>query len=331
MRQWRRCYQPSPCVCFPPQNYPNTDPADFTDTPPQAYAYHKPVGTLCNDGANTCQFDGCTGSRCQLFESTDISGSAPSPGYDANGYVPLVCFNSSDDGSESCMVACIFQEGGPCVSTFAYAETEHGKAQEMVGLFRKAGKTCMDFQGYCEETCDEEDGNCVSECTAAKVIDPISALLDADILGWMVDNWYIVVSIEVGCALMAFFIRWCVPGSLAFTPPLKKTPPHPHLPTHTYARTHAHKHERTRAQTRLHTGAYAGTNARTSPFRPCLFTTVSRCAVTTARPFVGTPAGKAAGSPSSAPQQLGRSCSVLQAGERAQQNLTSFERIKWGA
>lgn len=106
------------------------------------------------------------------------------------------------------MVACVFQQGGPCMSTFAYAETAHGKAQNLSGLFRKAGKTCMDFQGYCEETCDDNGDNCVAECTAAKNIDPFQALADADILGWIVSNWYIVISVEVGCALMAFFIRW---------------------------------------------------------------------------------------------------------------------------
>ena len=174
------------------------------------YLYHKPNGTICNNGVNICTVLGCTASRCGKFESTDKSGQIPSSGYDTSSYTPEVCFDSSTDGSEACHLACRFQKDGPCVSTQTYLTTEHGKSMsDLVFVERLVGSTCMNDAGYCISKCSTNSNGtevCDLQCSAASNIG--DAFADADILGWIATNWYIVLSIEAGIAAIIFLYRY---------------------------------------------------------------------------------------------------------------------------
>lgn len=135
----------------------------------------------------------CQGSRCELFEATQVSGEIPSEAFKAtNSYKPVVCFDSSTDGSEACHVACKFEENGPCVSTFAYAATPHGLSMAgFAGLERAAGKSCMGATGYCERQCEGSGDSevCAITCTAASGNNALDSFLNSDILGWVAAYW----------------------------------------------------------------------------------------------------------------------------------------------
>ena len=56
----------------------------------------------------------------------------PAGGLPSGGYTPVSAETCLLAGKQACQVACIFQEGGPCISTFSYDSTPHGQAQNVV-------------------------------------------------------------------------------------------------------------------------------------------------------------------------------------------------------
>ena len=68
------------------------------------------------------------GSLCEFYMTTD----QPAGGLPSGGYTPVSAETCLLAGKQACQVACIFQEGGPCISTFSYDSTPHGQAQNVV-------------------------------------------------------------------------------------------------------------------------------------------------------------------------------------------------------
>ncbi len=100
------------------------------------FIYHKPVNTFCNNDANVCAVDGCTGNVCNKFNTTNsVTYGDPSNGYTVQQ--PAACTLTGD---QECEVSCVFFYNGssyaPCLSTFDFANTVYGHAQNVVRLWR---------------------------------------------------------------------------------------------------------------------------------------------------------------------------------------------------
>ncbi|EDQ84835.1 uncharacterized protein MONBRDRAFT_29860 [Monosiga brevicollis MX1] len=163
-------------------------------TPGFSFPFHKSQGSLCNDDANVCTIQGCTGSLCSLYTTTDRdNGELPS-----GSFTPVEA-QTCESTDNPCDVACEFKSG-TCTSTFAYDSTPHGMALNVSGTYRAAGKACENFTGFC-------DGN--GQCYQASGASPLDLLLSTGALEWLLDYWYITWSVAVGLVLMAFGMRAC--------------------------------------------------------------------------------------------------------------------------
>ncbi|EGD80043.1 hypothetical protein PTSG_10317 [Salpingoeca rosetta] len=166
------------------------------------YTFHKPLGTTCNEGSNICVLEGCAGSLCSQYQSTDVAGQMPSPGFNTSAYTPIQCALT---GAKACHVACEFQQG-VCNSTIDYATTPHGMNitkngvpnSEVEPALRASGRSCNNFQGVCTP-----DGTCFESSAAT----PLDIFLSGSTLDWIISHWYITWAVLVGITLGAFIMR----------------------------------------------------------------------------------------------------------------------------
>eukprot|EP00051_Salpingoeca_urceolata_P016028 m.210977 g.210977 ORF g.210977 m.210977 type:complete len:1408 (+) comp18570_c2_seq2:346-4569(+) len=193
-------------------NHENYDPAGclgnssfasctqiLEENPVTPYDYHKTDGTLCNSASNVCSLGSCSGTVCSLFTSTDNHSQVPSGGYDPSTFDVEECRLTDATGDEDCQIACRWQSGGPCQSTFEYASTPHGTSLGIVGRLRTPGRSCNDGTGFCSDT-----GACATPSTST----PLDELLNVDIDQWVWDYWYVMWGLGIGIVLVAFCLRW---------------------------------------------------------------------------------------------------------------------------
>eukprot|EP00051_Salpingoeca_urceolata_P021484 m.337719 g.337719 ORF g.337719 m.337719 type:complete len:900 (+) comp19807_c0_seq2:64-2763(+) len=155
--------------------------------PPSPYIWHKDYGTFCNSEANTCQYDGCSGSVCALFNNTLLGPE----------YTPIECINP--DATKDCEVSCRWEHSNStCISTSDYAQTANGTALGVTLFNRAAGKACNSFAGYCDG-----DGSCLG----VSQDNPLDILLAIDLLDWITNNWYILALTEIGLVGLVFLLR----------------------------------------------------------------------------------------------------------------------------
>eukprot|EP00730_Choanoeca_flexa_P016800 TRINITY_DN8006_c0_g1_i2.p1 TRINITY_DN8006_c0_g1~~TRINITY_DN8006_c0_g1_i2.p1 ORF type:complete len:909 (+),score=143.27 TRINITY_DN8006_c0_g1_i2:91-2817(+) len=173
----------------PDRNYP----CNMSDVGSCAFTFHKPPKTPCNDDANVCEIDGCTGSICSLYTTTDqANGGLPS-----SGFVGTEAQNC--EANNDCEIACQFQEGAStCTTTFAYASTPHGQNLNVSGKNRAPGRPCQDFTGFCDG-----DGTCFETSADA----PLDIILSAETFSWLLNYWYITWSIAVVLVAFPFITR----------------------------------------------------------------------------------------------------------------------------
>lgn len=155
------------------------------ENPAEPYEFHKPDGTLCNFDSNTCQFDGCTGSICALFNHT-INGTE---------YVPTECILTNE---HACELSCNWFNGSACVSSYDFAETTEGISLNVTGFNRAPGRSCNNFAGFCDQS---------GVCQVVSGESPFDVLLSLDVVSFVRDNWYTVAAVEVAIVLFAFILR----------------------------------------------------------------------------------------------------------------------------
>eukprot|EP01147_Barroeca_monosierra_P000097 gene97-3490_t len=207
------CYLPRICIKDPQLfgQCPSVHYSVFNNTFPSVctenddinicHIFHKPYGTICNEGSNICiaESDGCSGSLCSLFEGTDVSGQIPTVVQEDE---PVQCFS---EGRRGCEISCEFQKG-VCASTFEYATTDHGRnmtisgvaGQQLNGTFRAPGRPCNAFTGVCTQ-----DG----KCFATSGVTPFDIFLDGSTLDWIIEHWYVTWAVLVGVTIGAFGMR----------------------------------------------------------------------------------------------------------------------------
>eukprot|EP00039_Didymoeca_costata_P030934 m.32244 g.32244 ORF g.32244 m.32244 type:complete len:964 (+) comp8391_c0_seq2:184-3075(+) len=160
------------------------------DCPPEALKnsenkslFDQPDGTLCNKERNTCSSGECVGSLCAAYQKPNSSA-------------PKLC----ELADSPCDIACIFEDGGSCIST---RDTDELAALGLTGddypngTFKAPGKSCNDFAGYCDEQ---------GSCRAPSNDSPLDILKNYDI-DWVWENWYVVFIIETIIILLAFLLR----------------------------------------------------------------------------------------------------------------------------
>lgn len=156
--------------------------------PDQPYYYHKAYGTKCNADANTCAYNGCTGSICALYNHS----------FQTVPYSPQECILSNS--LQDCEIGCRWLNiSDACVATSTFATTELGITLGVTKHLRAAGKACADFAGYC---------NSQGQCMGVTETTPFDILLNFDVISWVADNWWIVLLVAFGSVSMAFLMRF---------------------------------------------------------------------------------------------------------------------------
>eukprot|EP00052_Salpingoeca_macrocollata_P026997 m.254081 g.254081 ORF g.254081 m.254081 type:complete len:904 (+) comp22680_c1_seq1:11-2722(+) len=178
----------------------------------ECFFYHKPRGTLCQDGTQVCTVKGCEGTLCDLYTLTNESGLIPDPSFvtamrDA-GKTVRQCFlhNSDSADTRACQIACQFQEG-VCTSLADYASTAHGRSMNVTAKTR-VGKLCTVRTSlnvnFTDVPCAPQ---CGGHCSDAGVCSSNSEAAGAVVSGWITDNWPIVAGIGGGIVLVYILAR----------------------------------------------------------------------------------------------------------------------------
>lgn len=162
---------------------------DFED----CYLFHGSDDTTCNNGANMCRYNGCTGSICNQYRREDSS-------------VGVAEKCRLDDVSNACDVACIFNgsttEPGPCISTkeFALHFPESTQKDLIEGSHVADGRTCT-YGG------DRYGGRCLSGVCQDMAVDDAQNVDISTVSRWMEGNWEIVLGILVGSIILAVALK----------------------------------------------------------------------------------------------------------------------------
>ena len=176
-------------------NNPYSPCADNNHSAP-CFEFHASGLTMCNSNSALCSYNGCTKSLCSLYAPTDIYGEAPSASFSASltvsTNVTKECFlsssNDNGDASQLCQVACAFVPN-ECFSTSVYASTPYGTALGVKGATRSPGRSCDNYQGYCDQN---------GVCQGVGSDNPFSTLGNFNFAAWVTTYWPVILGTAGG-------------------------------------------------------------------------------------------------------------------------------------